>query len=682
MKDAARVFGRESFRNYNEAVRREWVITNGNGSYADSSIIGANTRKHHGLLIASMHAPTDRKVLVNRILEAVDRNGLEIHFSSGKKKNGLEEAGFLRQTSFSLNGSVPEFSYYADGFSMKKSIAYEWEKNTVAVRYILSNLGDDAVFLLSPVYNYRDHNEGSAKKDLRFEIVKSSEKGLFLIIPKANKNLAIKTYVSCGAAVLNPKEESFDADIRLKTEADTGMSDKDAGFVPLKFEIPVRKGEKKEISVIFSIEEEFEKNASKTIKQTHKRDAEIIKQAGVTDDFSKAFVLAADKFVVNRASTGGKTILAGLPWFTDWGRDTMISFTGLTLCTGRFDDARSILKTFVQYEKNGLLPNMFPDLDCDPIYNTVDAALWFFFCVYKFVEYTKDHGFVQDELYPCMKKILEAYQKGTDFSIGMDKDFLIYAGSGSDQVTWMDVCVDGKCMTPRHGKPVEINALWYNALCITSEFAKIFGDKDYSLELSELATKVKANFEKRFWNEERNCLYDVVDEVLDDGTIRDNAQLRPNQIYAVSLPFAVLSPDKEKSIDDAADVNKEKCVVDAVYKELYTDFGLRTLSTDDPDYRGIYKGTLPERDAAYHQGTAWAFLMGGFITAFLKVYPNSKDIAEEMLRPLKQHLNDGGIGGIAEVFDGDAPHISGGCYSQAWSVAEILRAVREGDLMV
>lgn len=670
METIQRIFGRESFLQYDEAVRREWVITNGNGSYAGSSIIGANTRKHHGIFIASLHAPTDRKVLVNRVLETVIRGEKKAALYSGRKKGNIEETGYLHQTAFALKGSVPEFTYYSEGFLVKKTIAYEWEKNTVALLYSLTNHGEDAVFALAPVYNYRDHNSGSRKSDLKFRFGKMKEKGMYFVLPSKAPDRVIKTYISEGAAVKNEEDERYDENIRLKTEADTGMSDRDSGFVPFTFEIALRQGESKEISLVFSLEETFEKNAAKTVKAAGKRDEELIKACKAKDDFSKSLVLAADRFIVNRASTEGKTILAGLPWFTDWGRDTMISLTGLTLSTGRFEDARSILKTFVRYEKNGLLPNMFPDLDCEPIYNTVDASLWFFFCAYKYTEYTHDSLFVREELYPCMKKIVEAYMRGTDFSIKMDEDRLIHAGSGSDQVTWMDVCVDGKCMTPRHGKPVEINALWYNALCITSSFAGEFGDKKYAFETGELALRVKESILNRFWNEEKNCLYDVVDEVLEGGIVCDNDKIRSNQIYAVSLPYSIFPPEKERAI------------VDTVFKELYTDFGIRTLSCDDPDYHGIYKGSLPERDAAYHQGTAWAYIMGGFITAFLKVYPDKRDVAAELLKPLKQHLNDGGIGGISEVFDGDAPHIFGGCYSQAWSVAEILRAVSEGDLKV
>ena len=671
MSDIKRTFGREVMRNYDEAIRREWVITNGLGSYAGSSIIGANTRKHHGLFIASLHYPTDRRVLVNRIREEIHRGSSKTILYSGRSSKAEEDRGFLNQVSFTMDAN-PTFTYFTEGMRIEKTIAFEWEKNTVAILYRITNRGQDAVLKLTPVYNFRDHNAGSKAKDLKF--TDSLDGREYTLIPGDAPDIRLRTYLSEGEFSKNKASLSYDKNIELQTEIDTGMSSDDTGYMTIHTEIEIPKDSVKEISLVFTIEEEYEPSAKKTVKRAKDRMKKLIKDSNAYDDFTKSLVAASDRFVVKRASTDGKTILAGLPWFTDWGRDTMIAFIGLTLVTHRFEDAKSILRTFVKYEKNGLLPNMFPDRDCDPIYNTADASLWFFYCVYKYLEYvdTKEaYGFVEKEIYPCMKKILHAYMTGTDFSIGMDSDGLIKAGDDLDQVTWMDVRVGDRVMTPRHGKPVEINALWYNALCITCKLSKKFGDNSEHEMLSELSKKVKASFEARFLNKNKNCLYDVVDEKsMETGLISDNDKIRPNQIWAVSLPFSALSEESAKS------------VVDTVYEKLYTDFGLRTLDPEDPEYHGLYKGDLSKRDAAYHQGTAWAFIMGGFITAFLKIYPDSKKEAAALLKPIKQHLNDGCIGGIAEVFDGDAPHISGGCYTQAWSVGEILRAVVEGKLKV
>lgn len=665
--------GKESFRNYREAIRREWVITNGLGGYAGSSIVLANTRKHHGLFIPSFHAPTKRMVLVNGLYEKLIFSNKEIDLYSGKKKGKSPSEGFLYQTAFS-NNKVPCFYYEVQGVSMKKTIAYECQRNTVAVLYEINNEGEDFVLSLKPSINFRDHNDGSKKRDLKFsfEINKSE----ITFIPQKDKSVRLKMYASEGKLNKVDDRECFDKDIELQTEIDTGMSSADTAYCPVTVDIGIKSGESRKISVVFSIEEEYEKNAEKTVNAYIERQKELINQAGTRDEFINSLVLAADRFICRRESTNGKTILAGLPWFTDWGRDTMISLTGLTLVTRRFEDARSILETFVAYEKNGLLPNMFPDENLKPLYNTADASLWFFYCVHKFLEYENNeeaYCFVKDKLYPTMKRIIKAYSEGTDFSIKMDEDGLIMAGSDLDQVTWMDVRVGDRVMTPRHGKPVEINALWYNGLKEMAALADKYKDGDLSSHYEKMAERTRVSFAEKFWNEENGCLYDVVDELREGGLLGNDSRIRPNQIYAVSLPHSILSPAKEKSI------------VSVVRRRLVTDYGLRTLDSEDPDYHGLYKGELSKRDEAYHQGTAWAYLMGGFITAYLKVNGNSneaKENAAALLRPLKHHLFDGCIGGIAEVFDGDSPHISGGCYTQAWSVGEILRAVYEGGLTV
>lgn len=668
-----RYLGRDCFRNYKEAIRREWVITNGLGSYAGSSIVGANTRKHHGLFIASLHAPTDRKVLVNGIYESVCFGNKSIDLYSGKKKNQAAKEGFLYQTGFCLD-AVPSFIYEVEGISIKKTIAYEWEKNTVAVLYEINNEAEDAVFLLNPVINYRDHNAGSKKTDLKFNYF--IEKNVVKFVPDKNKNLTLNLFSSEGSLEVVSASERYDTNIELQTEIDTGMSSSDAGFCPVRIQIGIPSGAAKNVSIVFSIEDQYEKNAEETISSARERIENINKTADISDEFTKDLVEAADKFVVRRESTKGKTILAGFPWFTDWGRDTMIAFTGLTLVTKRFEDARSILETFAQYEKKGLIPNMFPDTGVEPIYNTVDASLWFFYCVHKYLEYDQSEyakTFVKEKLYPTMKNIIHYYKTGTDYSIKMDNDGLVMAGSDLDQVTWMDVRVGDRVITPRHGKPVEINALWYNALMIMEKLADTYEDGVYSRELGKLASLVKKSFCDKFYNESTGCLFDVVDEILSDGTKRNNEKIRPNQIFAVSLPYRILNDIREIS------------VVNVVRSKLYTDYGIRSLAPEDPEYHGLYKGELAKRDEAYHQGTAWGFLMGPFITAYLKVNagnPKAKEKAEKLLLPIKQHLNDGCIGGIAEVFDGDPPHISGGCYSQAWSVGEILRAVYEGGLSV
>jgi len=438
----------------------------------------------------------------------------------------------------------------------------------------------------------------------------------------------------------------------------TGFLGVDNHYTPYEVQLELEPYEKKKFYVKCTIEGLNDKSGFEIVREYKERAEDLVKQANLNDSLADNLVKAADHFIVNRESTGLKTVLAGFPWFTDWGRDTMIAFEGLTLVTKRFDDAREILESFAKYIKNGLVPNVFPDENTEPMYNTVDASLWYFQATYKYLKYTgkkEDYEFVKEKIYPKLKEIFKAYSTKTDFSIGMDEDGLVFAGDGLDQVTWMDVRVGDLVVTPRHGKPVEINALWYNALKIMEELANYYGED--SKVYSNLSVKVKESFEKKFWNEETQCLYDVVDE--------NDDKIRPNQIWAVSLPFSILDKEKEKKI------------VNTVYKHLYSTYGLRSLSFMDKDFKKQYIGKLIDRDKAYHMGTTWAFLIGGFITAYCKVNNHSKETilrAKEMCDVFQDTMRDGCINGIAEIFDGETPITGRGCYTQAWSVAEVLRA--------
>ena len=540
-----------------------------------------------------------------------------------------------------------------------------------------------------PAFNFRDHNNGSKIGELDFD--KSVAGQEITLIPTNRKirklqkkyDIKIKYFTSEGA--VKESKDKIDEGLALQTEIDTGMSYIDNNYTPYEVVVTLQPYEKKKISVVCTIEKEYTTDAFAIIDANRQRIQGLVEKAGYEDDFVNDLVRAADNFIVDRASTGYKTVLAGLPWFTDWGRDTMIALQGLTLVTKRFEDTKGILKTFAQYVNNGLVPNMFPDEGLDPLYNTVDASMWYFYSVDKYLEYTGDYDFVRDEIYPKLEEIIEAYKKGTDFKIHMDKDYLIHAGGDYDQVTWMDVRVGKWVVTPRHGKAVEINALWYNALKVMEKLAEKFG-KD-GTGYAALAEKVKVSFNKRFWNEKKSCLYDVVDEYVNPLLakpslnpfnqtetaiyIKDNDQVRPNQIWAVSLPYTMLPDDKAKK------------VVETVWEQLYGTYGLRSLSPEDEAYHGKYFGKLHDRDAAYHQGTVWAFPMGGFITAFVKVNNYSKEsieMAKKLMAPVADHLMDGCIGSIAEIFDGDDPHVSRGCYAQAWSVGEMLRAYVEDIL--
>jgi predicted glycogen debranching enzyme len=452
-------------------------------------------------------------------------------------------------------------------------------------------------------------------------------------------------------------------------EHERGLNGTEDHYIPGYYEIELKPGEEKTFTMVCSAGEEID-----TLDGEAMIAEEISRQKALRvkgrmgkdpgeDPFLDQLLEAADKFIVHRKSTNAKTVIAAYPWFTDWGRDTMIAMPGLTLSTGRYEDARDILLTFARYEKDGLIPNVFPDGEGEPAYNTVDAALWYFEAVYRYLQVTKDLEFVQEHLLPVLERIIQGYQKGTCFQIGMQKDSLIAAGNEDTQLTWMDAKAGSWVVTPRHGKAVEINALWYNALRVMTEITGQCGADASAYQ--KLAEKVKKSFQKVFWNEKANCLFDVVNEQGSDEKIR------PNQILAVSLSFPVLSGEKAKG------------VVDKVHQKLYTALGLRTLNMEDPQYRGIYLGDQYARDGAYHQGTVWTWPLGRFITAYARVHakePGLKKQLEAFFLPFQDHLRDGCIGSISEIFDGNEPLLPRGCCAQAWSVSEILRAYVEDYL--
>lgn len=646
-------------------VQKEWVLTNGIGGYAGSSVTGAHARKHHGYLIASLHPPVERFVILSKINECLIRSSEKIDFTVEQyladDGSTAYRKGIKYLNSFTYDGLV-HFTTKAPEFTMTKTLAFEHGKNTIAVSYDIQNDGDAATLVLTPLFNYRVHHDASTVDTLKFDT--TYEQPEIRLVPQQNKDVTIRLFTDDGTVV--PCEEKYTTGMQLQKELDVESDALDDNYTPYQIEFPLDAGCRKKISIVCTIEDVYEKDAFATAAAEMARFDALEKKAGYHDELAETLTIAADHFLAYRQSTGLMTVLAGLPWFTDWGRDTMIALTGLTLSTGRYQDARDILTTFARYVHHGMVPNMFPDEGTAPLYNTADASMWYFYAVGKYLDYTgtpEDYAFVQETIYPKLKEIIAAYEHGTDFSIYMEEDGLIHAGSGLDQVTWMDVRVGDWVATPRHGKPVEINALWYHALCLMEEWATRFGED--GSHYAALAAHAKESFAKEFWNEKDGCLYDVVDGLEGDAT------LRPNQIYAVSLPHRMLDADKEKKI------------VDKVYEKLYAKTGLRSLSPDDKEYHPTYEGCLDKRDHAYHQGTSWGFLLGGFLTAYVHVYGTSKKVikqADAMLDATREQFYHGCIGSIAEIFDGDEPHTSRGCYAQAWSVGEILRAYTEDIL--
>ncbi len=665
-------YTQKDWTTFKEGIKREWAVTNGIGGYAGSSMIGAHSRTHQGYLIASLHAPIERYLVFSKINETVTVGTRTVSFETSQHRASgktvyTEGQKFL--TSFIYDGSV-HYAYETDNFSFKKHITLKRNANVCAVAYELTAGDSGCTFTLTPLFNYREHSESSTPDTLKFETF--TEDRAFYLVPEKNKDIAIRFQTSEGT--FSERKTVYDVDMQLQIEVDLETDGLDCHYCPVDLSIAVPANTTKKVSILCSIGDVNERpapvsgtEAFSILEENARCHAELFEKAGYHDSFANQLVLASDQFLTYRESTKMMTVLAGLPWFTDWGRDTMIAFTGLTLCTKRFKEAEEILLTFARYIRHGIVPNMFPDDNMPPLYNTVDASLWYFYAVYQYLHYNpaaEAEAFVKEQIFPHLKEIISAYEKGTDFSIYMEDDGLIHAGSGLDQITWMDVRVGDWVATPRHGKPVEINALWYNALRIMESLCEKF-DEDASAYRTR-ANQVKESFNAKFWDSSNQCLFDVV-----DGDEPDD-HIRPNQIYAVSLPFSLLPEEQEKA------------VVALVEKELFVGCGLRSLAPDHPDYHGIYCGALAKRDAAYHQGTAWGFLLGGFFSAYMKVNHHSSSAAQNairMLEPVRKHLSDSGcIGSISEIFDGDAPHNPRGCYAQAWSVGEVLRCYCEDIL--
>lgn len=665
-------YTQKDWTTFKEGIKREWAVTNGIGGYAGSSMIGAHSRTHQGYLIASLHAPIERYLVFSKINETATVGTSTVSFETSQhcasgKTVYTEGQKFL--TSFIYDGSV-HYTYETDNFSFEKHITLKRNANVCAVSYELTAGDSDCTFTLTPLFNYREHSESSTPDTLKFETF--TEDRTFYLVPEKNKDIAIRFQTSEGT--FSERETVYDIDMQLQIEVDLETDGLDCHYCPVDLSIAVPANTTKKVSILCSIGDVNERpapvsatEAFSILEENARCHAELFEKAGYRDSFANQLVLASDQFLTYRESTKMMTVLAGLPWFTDWGRDTMIAFTGLTLCTKRFKEAEEILLTFARYIRHGIVPNMFPDDNMPPLYNTVDASLWYFYAVYQYLHYNpaaEAEAFVKEQIFPHLKEIISAYEKGTDFSIYMEDDGLIHAGSGLDQITWMDVRVGDWVATPRHGKPVEINALWYNALRIMESLCEKF-DEDASAYRTR-AEQVKESFNAKFWDSANQCLFDVV-----DGDEPDD-HIRPNQVYAVSLPFSLLPEEQEKA------------VVALVEKELFVGCGLRSLAPDHPDYHGIYCGALAKRDAAYHQGTAWGFLLGGFFSAYMKVNHHSSSAAANavrMLEPVRKHLTDSGcIGSISEIFDGDTPHNPRGCYAQAWSVGEVLRCYCEDIL--
>ncbi|MFN8373998.1 MAG: amylo-alpha-1,6-glucosidase [Anaerolineae bacterium] len=635
---------------------REWLVTNGIGGFACGTIAGLLTRRYHGLLTAALRPPLGRMLLVTKLDETVEYADRAYPLYADRFDDGaVFPKGFKHLERFHLEGTTPVWTYAFGDALLEKRIWMPQGANTTYIRYTLSRGLRPMSLMLTALVNYRDYHvlTPQPKERMQMNAVDSG-------VEVRAFDDAVPYYILSDKADCELYGDWL-AGYFLSIEHYRGYDTTEAHFHAATFDAQLQPGDS--VTIIASTDAHPNMDAASELQEHQRYEHALLERSGDVESpvYIRQLVLAADQFIVKRALPGdeeGRSVIAGYPWFADWGRDTMISLPGLTLATRRYDVAARILRTFAHYVSEGMLPNRFPDVGEAPEYNTVDATLWYFEAIRAYYAATGDISLLRD-LFPVLREIIQSHQRGTRYNIHVDEtDGLLYAGVPGVQLTWMDAKAGDWVVTPRVGKPVEVNALWYNALRVMAHFSALVGEPEDIY--STLADQVQASF-GRFWYAEGDCCFDVI-----DGAEIADASLRPNQLFAVSLPYSPLTHEQQKA------------VVDACALHLLTSHGLRSLAPDDPAYIGHYGGDVTTRDGAYHQGTVWAWLIGAFASAHLRVY-GDKSAVRSYLTPLIRHMSGDCVGSINEIFDGDPPHTPRGAFAQAWSVAEVLRVWRETE---
>jgi predicted glycogen debranching enzyme len=656
-------FGREICGVLDVAEQREWLVTNGIGGFASGTVSGNLTRRYHGLLVAALHPPVDRVQLVAKLDELAHYGGADYPLGTNRWASGaIEPRGDVHIENFRLDGTTPVWRFAIGDALLEKRVWMCHGENTTYVQYTLLRGSRSMELELKTFINYRDFHSNTHAGDWRIKI-DAVKNGLQITAFES----AIPFYLLSADATVEPRHDWL-RDYFLPLEKYRGLDDREDYLLAAVFRAALQLNQC--VTIVFSTNPSAALDGDAAHPQNVKREADLLAQwssadapaAAAAPGWIRQLILAAHQFVVKRdvpdapEDSDGKSIIAGYHWFGDWGRDTMIALPGLTLATGRADIAKKILMSFARYVDSGMLPNNFPDAGGRPEYNTVDAALWFFEAVRQYFLATQDTETLA-RFFPVMAQMIDAHVAGTRYQIHVDQaDGLLYAGEPGVQLTWMDAKVGDWVVTPRIGKPVEINALWFNALQTMAGLAPAV--KQSAAPFAKLAERTKQSFAK-FWNGPAGYCYDVIDA----PGIGNDAALRPNQIFAVSLPQSPLPAQQQKA------------VVDICARRLVTSYGLRSLAQSETGYRGHYDGNNRERDSAYHQGTVWGWLLGPFVLAHLRVYAD-RAAAISFLEPLGKQIHSHGLGTLSEIFDGDAPFTPRGCIAQAWTVAEVLRAWR------
>ena len=663
-----------------EALNREWILANGTGGFCSTTIIGANTRRYHGLLVAPLVPPAQRHVLVSKVDESIEINGNTYNLYTNLCKNFISD-GYKNLESFEKE-ILPVFTYKIQDVKIVKTISMIYGRNTVVLQYKIKNGKNKSIFKLAPILNFRDFHKMNT--DHNFTLKQECTKNKVRVEIDGNASIPIYLFTTDGIYIEH-NNDIFKNMFYLKEE-ERGFFAEENLIVPGRYEIELKPRELKEITFVASLEDNTEQiDSNKVFKEEIDRVQNIIentellknktkltKQEKDYNNLMKELIIASDTFVLNRPTFGTHSLIAGFPWFLDWGRDAMISYEGLLLLTKRYDLAREVLLTFTRDVKFGLVPNGYSGFDNRPLYNSADASLLLFEQINKFLQYTKDYEFVRNNLYDKLKDIIENYVKGIDLdnnNIHLNDDGLLSSGTPETQNTWMDVKIGNYAVTPRNGKVVEINALWYNALRTLENLAIKFEDKKQADFCKKMSSKTKKSFQEKFYNKKKKSLYDVLG---DD-------KIRPNQLFSISTTYPIIKPASEIG----------KTIFKTVKTKLLTKYGLRTLAKGEKGYIPRYEGDVYKRDTAYHQGIVWVWLIGLYADSFKNIIDDEKDRLEKekliieyekfiksVFTTFKTEINNPeGIGSISEVYDSQAPFKPGGTFSQAWSVSEILKII-------